>query len=358
MEDPVAEVFRSTIDPVRRGCNSVDAVKGLRKIVRMSPPTYPTASRAPDPEALMAVQARLDEARATEPALEAAEIDEVLRIVPGKRAVLAGHWQGRPAVFRMVEPAEADWQAREWAEVARIWPQMQGLRYRVAEPLAYLPEVRIMAVERVAGTPLMEHLWSLEPEERALPMQQAAAWLRRYTDVSESWRAARPEGWLARAERVRGKQPFARLRQIEAGIAEHLARLAARQQGMEWRMAICHGDFHPNNLVLRGACLTGIDLGGSAQMPICKDIARCLAHMGRRGLLSSDRRHLGVDAAALDQFAETFALTETERRCTLPFFIGIEALIRVENRSMKRGRIGHAEEMYSTLCDDLAVLPG
>ena len=323
----------------------------------MSQPAYPTASRVPDPAALMAVQARLAAARAREPALEAACIDEVLRIVRGKRAVLAGLWQERPAIFRMVEPTETEWQAREWREATRIWPHMQGARYRVAEPLAHLPEVGIMVVERVPGTPLLEHLWSAPPDSRTALMPRAAAWLRRYTDVTEAWRATNPAGWLARAERAAASQPFARLRGIEADILTRLRQLAKMLEGAEWRIAICHGDFHPNNLVLDGECLTGIDLGASSRMPVTKDIARFLAHMGRRGMLPSGERYLGVDAQGIEAFVETFALTETERTRALPFFLGVEALIRVENRQMKNGRIRHAEEMYVALRDDLAALP-
>jgi len=324
----------------------------------MPQPRYPSASRMPDPAALMALQARLDTARANNPALDEAEIEEVLRIIPGKRAVLAGLWTGRPAIFRIVDPDESEWQAREWREATRIWPHMQGARYRVAEPLAYLPEVGIMVVERVPGTPLLEHLWSAPADSRTALMPRAAAWLRRYTDVTEVWRATNPEGWLARAERAAAAQPFARLRGLEAEILLQLRRLAAMLDEAEWRIAICHGDFHPNNLVLDGERLTGIDLGASSRMPVTKDIARFLAHMGRRGMLPSGQRYLGVDAQGIAAFVETFALTELERTRTLPFFLGIEALIRVENRQMKNARIRHAQEMYATLRDDLAELTG
>lgn len=172
-----------------------------------------------------------------------------------------------------------------------------------------------------------------------------------------AWRATNPAGWLARAERAAASQPFARLRGIEADILAHLRQLAKMLGGAEWRIAICHGDFHPNNLVLDGECLTGIDLGASSRMPVTKDIARFLAHMGRRGMLPSGERYLGVDAQGIEAFVETFALTETERTRALPFFLGVEALIRVENRQMKNGRIRHAEEMYVALRDDLAALP-
>jgi len=308
----------------------------------------------PDPDALIAVQAQLDAARATTPALEQAEIDEVLRIVPGNRAVLAGHWQGRRAVFRLVPPTAAEAQVREWREATRIWPQMQGKRYRVPEPFLHLPEIGLMVVERVPGTPLLVHLWQSRPETRGAHLPDAATWLRRYTDVSESWHKANPAGWLARAERAAQTQPHARLQRIEAEILVHLRKISAMLEAADWRMAICHGDFHPNNLILGRGRLTGIDLGGSARLPICKDIARFLAHMGRRGMIPSGARSFGVDAGGIAAFAETFSLTETERQLTLPFFIGVEALIRVETPGMPRARLRHAQVMYDALRSDLA----
>ncbi|MEI4233305.1 phosphotransferase [Roseovarius sp. D22-M7] len=313
---------------------------------------FPLAADTPDYDAL---QAWLDTARAAVPALDDAGIDAVMRHVRGKRAVLAGHWQGRPAVFRLAPPHASDLLAREWREATRIWPHMQYRRYRVPEPYLHLPEIGLMAVERVPGTPLLAHLWQSPPESRAAHLPEAATWLRRYSDVTESWHKANPAGWLARAERAAQTQPHARLQEIETQILVHLRRLAARLDGVDWRMAICHGDFHPNNLMRAADRLTGIDLGGSARLPVCKDIARFLVHMGRRGMIPSSKRAFGVDADGITAFVETFALTETERRRTLPFFLGIEALIRVEHRDMKQARLHHAEAMQDALRIELAA---
>lgn len=312
----------------------------------------------PDPEALSRIGARLAEIRALNPEMADAEIDEVLRFVPGRRAVLAGHWKGRAAVFRLAEGPETERQAREWQEHLRIWPQMSGGAYRVPEPLVHLPQAGLTVVERVSGQPLMEHLWQSPPEARMAILRPAACWLRRYTEGTESWRAGNAAGWLARVERAAAAQPFGRLRRLEAVVLAHLRRLAEALDGAEWRVAICHGDFHPNNLIIAEGRLTGIDTGASARLPVCKDIARFLVHMGRRGLIPSGRRHLGVDAAGMEIFAEVFDLTGTERRLWLPFFIGVEALIRVEHKGMKPGRIRRAGEMYAALGADLAGLEG
>lgn len=321
-------------------------------------PDAPHPDPLTDPLTLNVLQTRLDAARSAHAALESAVIDEVLRIVPGKRAVLAGRWQDRAVVFRLAEPQEEERQAHEWLELTRIWPAMRAGRDRVAEPLLWLPDAGLMVLERVAGQPLLEHLWRCDPRQRATCLRPAAEWLRRYTESTESWAAGNAAGWLARAERSAAQQPFARLRASESIILQHLRGIAAALDGAEWRIAICHGDFHPNNLILGKDRLTGIDTGGSARLPVCKDIARFLVHMGRRGMIPSGQLRLGVDACGIDLFAEVFSLTETERQLWLPFFIGVEALIRVERKGIKKGRLQQAAGMYAALAEDLARLPG
>ena len=286
---------------------------------------------------------------------EGTEIDAVIRHIPGKRTILAGRWQGRAAIIRLATPGTAEAQAREWREACRIWPYMQGARFRVAEPLAFLPERHLMVMERVTGTPLLDHIAGLRAARRGAALAPAAAWLRRYTDVSESWREARCAGWLARAERAAQAQPFDRLRESEEGILVALQRIAGRIEGAEWRVAICHGDFHPNNLLSDGTRFTGIDTGASGRMPVLKDIARFLMHMARRGVVPSGQTWCGVDKGACDAFVEAFALTETERRLVLPFFLGVEALIRVETHALSPRRLRLAERVYGALRDDLAT---
>lgn len=286
---------------------------------------------------------------------DGAVIGALIRHVPGKRRIHAGTWQGRDAVFRIATQETAEMQAREWQEACRIWPWMQGARFRTAEPLAHLPELHLMVMAHVPGTPLLDHVTRQPLARRGARLAPAAAWLRRYTDVSEGWRGARCAGWLARAGRATQGQPFPALREVEAGILDGIERLAGRIDGADWRVAICHGDFHPNNLLAEGRRLTGIDTGGSGRMPVLKDIARFLMHMARRGVCPSGRMWCGVDEGMRDAFVEAFALTEAERRLVLPFFLGVEALIRVETEALRPRRIRIAERVYGALRDDLAA---
>jgi len=308
---------------------------------------------APDMAAVLEVATRLETARASVPGFDGAEAGPLIRLVPGKRAVFEGRLDGRPVVFRVTLDPRDDSIAREWAEMQRLWPHMCDGRFRIAEPLLCAPEQGILVIAAVSGTPLMQHLWQSPPETRTRHFLPAATWLRRATDMSEGWQPARVRGWIGRAERAATRQPFASLRRIESDLLEELARIGALIEGQDWRCAICHGDMHPNNLILDGDTLTGIDLGGSARTPVYKDMARFLVHMGRRGMLPSGRAWLGVDADGIEAFTTVFGLTGRERRLCLPFMIGVEVLIRVESEGLSRSRIRRAEAMYAATLDDM-----
>lgn len=301
----------------------------------------------------MDVARRFEAAQALDPLFAAAEMGEILRLVPGRRAVAGGRFGGRAAVFRMDLSPAGDSLAREWAELRRIRPQMCDGPCRVAEPLHFSPDHRVLAIARVDGTPLLKHLWESPPAARAAHLLPAARWLRHYTECSEIWRPARADGWVGRAERAAARQPFRKLARLEQEILAELRRLAGQIGNSDWRCAICHGDLHPNNLILDAQGLTGIDTGGSSVTPVYKDMARFVVHMGRRGMIPSGRRYLGVDAEALEAFGRAFHLTEAETGLHLPFMIGCEALLRVETRALGRGRIRRAEAMYAALRDDL-----
>ncbi|WP_167853512.1 phosphotransferase [Roseovarius aestuariivivens] len=319
--------------------------------------TGDTPPALPDLAALEAVQTRLMAAAEEAPALAPAEPYEVIRYVEGKRAVLRGRLGEEAAIFRIYF-GDTGACARDWAELRRVWPMMCEGDAQVCTPLAHAPRAGVLAVAEVSGTPLLQHFYAIDPPERAQWLQPAARWLRAYTESSESEVDAAPGGWLTRAERAAKAQAFNRLRRVERPILEELKRLAPTIDGGKWRAAISHGDFHPNNLIAAGTRLTGIDCGGSRPLPIYKDMARFLMHMGRRGMIPSGRSRFGVDADGLDAMAESFALTDRERRLILPFFLGIEALIRAETRKLSNSRVRRARAMSEALLTDLQQIRG
>lgn len=310
----------------------------------------------PDLEAVGGLAQRFEAARSADPALTGADLEEILRLVPDQRAVCRGRLDERACIWRIFLSGQEPTATREWDELQRIWPEMSTGRYRVCEPLYHSAQHGMIAVEELPGTPLLQLLWKAPTQDRAAWLDPAALWLRRYTESTESWRPSGHAGWLQRAARGAGKQPFAALKSLEMDILSQLERLAQRLEGLEWRVAISHGDYHPNNLIALNDTLTGIDTGGSARTPIYKDIARFLMHMGRRGMIPSGQRYLGVDRVGLNAFADRFCMSNTERQVIMPFMLGVEALIRVETPALSDSRIRRARRMSSALLEDLKAL--
>lgn len=311
------------------------------------------SSPLPDMDAMMDLVQAFETLAAKDARLTGARLDDVIRLVPGKRAILSGVVGERPAIFRFyIEHAEA-YAKRDWNELIRTESYMSGGDLRVNAPLVHVPELGLVVVERVGGVPLMEHIRATEPVHRAGLLRPAAEWLRKYTAPSEERSGLRLDGWYKRAERGMARQRNDTLRRIENALFAELLRIAAPHEGGDWRVAICHGDFHPNNLLADGPRLTGIDTGGSARLPIYKDMARFLSHMARRRLIPSGEERFGGDARGLDAFAGAFALDEVERTVWLPFMLGIEVLIRVEAKTLSDKRIRKAAAFYETLLNDL-----
>ncbi len=306
-------------------------------------------------------EAAIDAARRMEEILTAhpdGAVTEILRLVPDRRAVFAGHWQGRAAIFRLAlcatETAEI---TAQWGEMQRLAPTMSDGPHRIASPLALLPGGIVLVAGTVAGVPLLNHLWALDPARRIAEQARAAGWLAAYTRNTEDWRPVNRGPWRSWAAEAVPRQPHPRLQKVEARLLQKFHRLSRLIGGdCTWRTVICHGDFHPNNLLRDDQALHGIDLGAGLRAPVYRDVARFLVHAARRDMLPGRRRHFGVDAEGFDAFADAFRMTERERTLYLPFFITFETLIRVEHPRMPARRIAHTRAMSDALLEDLRQL--
>lgn len=304
------------------------------------------------PEAALAALGRLEALLAR--LAPGAEVDEALRLVPGKRAVFRGRLSGRDVVFRLpLDAGAASDFAEEWAELARARGHMAEGANRVAEPVQFDPESGLTIIAHVPGTPLLTHLWTLDAAQRPPLIARAADWLRAYMAPSMQWRGINRRPWRNWAAAAVEKQPHAALAEIESRILQKMHQFSRKLGDPEWRVAIPHGDFHLNNLILEETRLTGIDTGGSNHAPIYKDMARALTHMARRGMLPSGRRRFGVDAEAYAAFAAAFGLSDREETAFLPYMIAFETLIKVEHPQMSDDRIAHALAMSEALFEDL-----
>jgi len=308
-----------------------------------------------DPGAAAMAQQRLVELAATDPALRDTRVDRVLRLVPGRRAILAGKFGDRPAICRLsLHPDETQLFAAEWQELTRAQAYMSDGPFRTVQPLALAANGQVMVIEHVAGTPLLDLLWSMEAPQRLTRFPEAAAWLRHYTKPTEAPTPMNRGPWRSWAESALAKQTHEPLLALETRVLQKMKQLSRiLRDHSTWRTAICHGDFHPNNLIAGNDHMTGIDLGGSNRTPIYRDMARFLTHMARRGMVPSGQRRFGVDAVAFDTFAKAFDLTEDEATLHLPYLICYETLVRVEHPDMPSARIKHGIALAETLLKDL-----
>lgn len=280
---------------------------------------------------------------ASDPEFSKARLGDVLRHVPGKRVLFSGWLEDSPVVIRHYFQQGGMKQAwNQWAEMTRVCAYLDAPPYRINKPLYLNEENRILVVERVRGRPLLNHMRRVDDEERARLGGEAIRWLRAYSAPTEEWGEARVNSWVTRAEDACARQPHDRLREVEAQVLAGMHRLAGQIGGQSWRKAICHGDFHPNNLLVTDDGLVGIDIGGSDRIPLYKDMARFLVHLARRGAPPSGRRRYGVDAALFEEFAVVFEMNGTEMGLFLPFMIGFEILFRVEQKDIDEDRLEKA----------------
>ena len=311
------------------------------------------------PEQAAAAMARLAALALSDAALAGAEAHSILRLVPGRRAIIAGQFKGQPAVFRLsLHPEETAGFPTLWQELLRAQPFMADGDAQIALPLAIAATHEVIVVGHAPGDPLLSHISALPLENRTKPVIAAAAWLARYQAPTIETRGIGWKKWYAKAEAALQQQTHADLRAVETRVLRQMKYLGRRLEGLEgWRTAIGHGDFHPNNLILGpDQVLRGIDLGGSGHFPIYKDMARFLTHMARRGVTVSAERRFGVDAAALDAFVMAARLDHAEATLCLPFMICFETLFRVEHPAMPARRVAYGVKMARALLSDLRAM--
>ncbi len=313
----------------------------------------PYATQNPEEAAL--VTAQVQAVMAADPAMAGITMERMLRLVPQARAIWTGQFQGQAAVIKCALSAQdRDTLAEEWQELLRCHAYMAQGRYRVAAPLACGCDGQVIVLAQAAGTPLLDHLWSLDPGARAGWFGDAAQWAAQFMAPTQAATAVNRGPWRNWAEAALAKQTHPALVQAETRVLQRMKKLSRQLRGHAmWRSAIGHGDFHPNNLIAGADGLVGIDLGGSHRAPIYKDMARFLTHMARRGMMPSGRHRFGVDAAAYDAFVAAFDLDAAETTLILPYFICYETIIRVEHPAMPAQRIEHGVVMAQRLAEDL-----
>ena len=278
------------------------------------------------------------------------DVSDCLRFKPSHTSILSGRFGHNRAIFRLaLSEKDATDLAETWHELNRIASFMSEGKYQAPRGLAYYEDTALLITTQAKGEVLLPLLRS--PDGMEL-VHHIAKWLEDYSKPTIEWRDAKTAFWLKQAEKASSKQPHQALRAREIKILAVMRSLASRLNDQKWRVAITHGDYHPNNLLWDGETLTGIDIGGSAYLPIYKDMARTAVHLSRREILNGYASEMGVNANLLAAFDDSFELTEFERQVALPFFIGFECLIKVEQPNAPNWRIEATERFYDKFLAD------
>ena len=291
-----------------------------------------------------------------DPELENVSDIRVLKYKANRHSVLSGCLGTQAVIFRFFPKERIRIAKREWAEMQRIWPYLNDGDCRICRPLYLSADKRILVVENIKGILLLKHIQNAEPDLSITCINHCARWLRTYTFPTEDWQDNDYTYWLDRAEKAMERQSFADIRVLQKSILNDLKRIGKLIEKQKWRTAICHGDFQLKNLIMQGKTLVGIDTGGSAKLPIYRDIARLLAQSGRHGILPGTERYLGVSRASIQAFSQAFSFNQPEENLILPFMLGCEAILRVEPVTISSTRLNYSVNMYHSLAHDLSEI--
>ncbi|WP_460274960.1 phosphotransferase [Celeribacter sp. ULVN23_4] len=211
-------------------------------------------------------QNKLSELFRERPHLAARAEDVELLRTRGERAAFSLHWDGRPAVAKLIWHSE---------KVRAVSGQTGALKELVAhlgagpaqvpEVLHIAPKAGFFVISRVVGTSAEDILRHGGEKEIPGIAKAAAFWMSHASGLRRETKAF-PFDWFED-----------RLDTFTLGIA---ADVAARTRELlktapnEITFWAGHGDFWPGNLMLDGKTVTAIDLAGRRDIPLIEDYAR------------------------------------------------------------------------------------
>lgn len=156
-------------------------------------------------------------------------------------------------------------------------------RLSVARPVAYWKSLHLRLREKVAGKLLREFLYHSDMQLDA-PMRTVAAWLAKLHGLNVS--VARRPDRQGKTEELRGWQ-----RDLKACNEEWITHeqqridslmnelIAIDERRTSHQLCLTHGDFHPENIFLRGRTMTVIDFEQSEMGDPAADLGYLLAEL-------------------------------------------------------------------------------
>ena len=223
--------------------------------------------------------------------------------------------------------------------------------YTIPKPLAYVPAMRLLLVEKVQGVYAKDLFLKGDEHQRAHAAIRSAQWLARFHALPLTAARVMGPGELLSRSAKRSEQ-----------IAEKCPALAEKAQRLfkeieevsknlvDAPMTLSHGDFLPGHVLFRGNQVVAIDLDSFVLSDPSRDVARFILF----GLQRIAAKRLGsihaLDRAAA-QFLETYlALGRSNIAKNLPFYAAALRMQRAKRYIFKQ--VHRWQEKADALLDE------
>jgi aminoglycoside phosphotransferase (APT) family kinase protein len=237
---------------------------------------------------------------------------QILKHHPGKRCTFeialetANGW--RYLIGKVYATDRSDvYRAMDEIRRAGFGPEEE---FSIPEPLAYVPELRLLLQEKVRGPRAKEVFLTGDESDRAVAAVRSARWLAKFHSVApRSWRTTDLTDHVNSADRW--SQTIAKLGEPFAGQARRLAkRLQEEEAAFANGREFCagHGSYNCNQIILTDDRTITLDWDSYDVADPCRDVARFIVNLQRLAL-----KYLG-SFQALDAAAEAFLKTYTALR--------------------------------------------
>jgi hypothetical protein len=238
---------------------------------------------------------------------------ELVRYKPRRRAVLRMRLEGgrRQAVYAKVRADERG------ALIHRSAVALAAAGVPLAEPLGYLPDLRLMLASEVAGTRLRELRGSPRFAAAMEPVAEVLARLHacRLPDLETS------EDAEAGELRSAAGTVAALLPGVSTRVERLADRLIDRLAAADVPTGTIHGSFHDDQVLVSEGAVTLVDLDSVQRGPLLADVGHFLSYLSadgvdaaREAFLAAYARHAAAGSAVL-----LFEAASLLRWSTLPF---------------------------------------
>jgi hypothetical protein len=225
-----------------------------------------------------------------------------VQVVPHRHGILEYRFEGGRRVFAKPFP-DAERALAAYEIQLTLWEGGFGAEsaYRVPEPIAFLPDERVILMGAASGERVRElATGELSTWEKAL--EGASRWLACLHATAH--RLGPPDDPARRALHLarRVAETAARRPELERLLSRLLdelaARIPARRAGPHTVQT--HGRYHPQHVYLASDCVTVIDADRAAPGDAAKDVGEFLHR------LRADARTAGLDSETADRAAAVF----------------------------------------------------